>query len=428
MLNENSIIISLDIGSAKTTACAGSIDELGRIEIHDVSMVKTRGIERGVVVDIGEAAGCVEDIVKKLENKLHNCEQARLSQIKRNIKINSVFAAVSGDHILGNNVKGMLTLSNQPIEIDRKVRERVIDSAKFLSTSIDREILHALAQEFTVDGYKRIKDPIGIYGTKIGVQLHVISAGASFVTNLIKVINRAGLDVEGLGYSGLAAGYPVLNEQDKQLGVILLELGAGLVNILFFSEGNLQYTNVISIGGNDITMEISRRFGIDFAQAERLKMQYKSLSSDYIDKNSESEDKIIIKKDASNYESITRSQLADIIDEKLKELLGLAKKDLELAGIIPRAHAGVVICGGMSFLDGIIEKVEETMKLPVTLGIMRGFVSSIPGLSNIFYSAGIGLVMQTLKEQSQERPDKYVPAGVMGRVISKVKTVYEEYF
>lgn len=427
MLKTNYKAMGLDIGTAKTTLCIGSRDNLGRIEIHNAAMVKTRGMERGVITNLGELAACIEEVVKKAEQKFNVRDKTKPAR-RKNIKIHSVFATVSGEHVLGNNTKGMLNLSNRPVEISLRDRERAIDSAKFLSSSVGREILHAIDQEFMVDGYKRIKDPLGIYGTRLGVNLHIISAEASFVSNIVKAINRAGLDVEGVAYSGFVTSLSMLTDKEKQAGVILLEFGAGTVNILFFSEGSLQYTGVIPMGGNDITREIAQQLNIDMPQAEELKMQYKNINAEPRDNKEYQEEKIIVKKDSSSYESITRKQLADIVDNKLNELFKLVKKDLSLAGIISRTKCGVVICGGMSFMDGMIEKLEKTIKLKVRMGIVRGFVSGFSGSSNVFYATGIGLVMHALKEHDISGKRTFSSGDIFAKVLAKARNIYDEYF
>lgn len=427
MAKSNKKVIGLDVGSAKTTVCIGSIDSDSRIEIHSASMVKTRGVERGIITDLGEVASCIEEVVKKAENKMHAVGGAKHN--KRKItKINSVFTTISGEHILGNNTKAVLNLSNRPVEIGRRDKLRAIDSAQYLSASVDRDVLHALDQEFIVDGYKRIKNPMGIFGTRLGVNLHIISGGTSYVKDVIKAVNRAGLDVEGVAYAGFTTSLSTLTEKEKQAGVILLEMGAGCVNILFFKEGNLQYTGVIPVGGQDITKEIARQLNIDIPQAEELKLQYRNTSMHYDDDSEVSQEKIIIKKDISNYESITRKQLEDIIDKKLNELLLIIKKDLDLSGIIPRVKCGIVICGGMSFMDGIIEKLEKTLNLKVNMGIIRGFISSTPSLSNIFYSTGIGLIMHALGQKNIDNKKAFSSGNMRSRIMSKIKEVYEEYF
>jgi cell division protein FtsA len=427
MINNDAIIAGLDIGSAKTTVCLGSFDAQGQIEIINAAMVKTRGMDRGVITDLGEVAACIEEVIKKVETKMQRSEQAGNPWPKKNFKINSVWATISGEHVLGNNTKGMLNLSNRPMEISRKDMDKAIDSAKYLSSSIDREILHALAQEYVIDGYKRIKDPLGIYATRLGVNLHVLTAELAFITNVVKAINRAGLDVEQIVYSGLATSLSTITEQEKQAGIILLEIGAGTINILFFAEGSLQYTGVLPVGGQDITREISNQLGIDFAQAEELKMQYRSKCSGNDFDSNNCDDKIIIKKDAANYQSITRKELNDIIDKKLDLILGMIKKDIDLAGILSRVNCGVVVCGGMSFMDGIIERLEKITKLPVSLGIMRGFVSSSSGLSNIFYATGIGLVMYALNERDNSQGSLF-NNSFLGKIAAKIRTICEEYF
>lgn len=427
MIKNDSIITGIDIGSAKTTVCLGSFDAQGQIEIHNAAMVKTRGMERGIITDLGEVSACIEEVIKKVEIKMQRSEQIKHLS-KKNFKITSVWATISGEHVLGNNTKGMLNLSNRPVEISRKDMRKAIDSAKYLSASIDREILHAFAQEYVIDGYQRIKDPLGIYGTRLGVNSHVLTAELSFINNMIKAINRAGIDVDHLVYSGFATSLTTITEQEKQAGIILLEIGAGTINILFFSEGSLQYTSIIPVGGQDITIQISKQLGIDFAQAEELKMQYRSRCGSSGRDEENCDDKIIIRKESAAYESITRKELMDIIDKKLDSILGMIKKDIELAGILSRVNCGVVVCGGMSFMDGIIERLEKITKLPVSMGIMRGFVSSSSGLNNIFYATGIGLVMHALNELSNDNKSTLLTNSTLGKITAKIRNIYEEYF
>ncbi len=427
MAKNNNEIIALDVGSAKTTICVGSFDAQARIEIHSASMVKTRGVERGVVTDLGEVASCIEEVVKKAEHKMDSAAGSKHAK-RKGAKINAVFTTISGEHILGNNTKAVLNLSNRPVEIGRKEKMRAIDSAQYLSASVDRDVLHALDQGFIVDGNKRIKNPMGIFGTRLGVNLHIISGGSSYVKDVIKAVNRAGLDVEGVAYSGFTSSLSIITEREKQAGVILLEMGAGCVNILFFKEGNLQYTGVIPVGGHDITKEIGRQLNIDMPQAEELKLQYRNTSAHYNDNDTGHGEKIIIKKDMSIYESINRKLMEDIIDKKLNELLLIIKKDLDLAGIMPRVRSGVVICGGMSFMDGIIEKLEKALNLKVKMGIMRGFVSSSSGLSNIFYSTGIGLIMHALGQKNIDYKKTFSSGNLRSKIMAKIREVYEDYF
>ncbi|MBI4845959.1 MAG: cell division protein FtsA [Candidatus Omnitrophica bacterium] len=421
------IITGLDIGSERTRICIGGLDAAGRIEVYNAAMVKTRGLDRGIVTDVGEVAGCIQEAVAKIHGRPQNYLKGISSGEKKNIKIQSVYATIGGEHIIGNNTKGMISLSVRAAEIERRDVNRAIESAKYLTASIDRQIIHALPQDFFVDGYRKIKDPLGLFGTRLGVNLHIISSGLSFLNNMIKAINRAGLDVDGIVYSGFATSLTTLTQQEKQAGVVLLEIGAATTNILFFNEQSLQYTNVIAIGGSDITEEIARSIGIDFLQAEELKMQYKniclneSLSNDYC------EQKIIIKKGSAQYESITSKDLAAIVDKKMNEIIFLIKKDLELAGIKARAKR-VVLCGGVSFMDGVIERIEESLRLPVSLGIVRGFVSSMSGISNIFYATSIGLLMHAFSEQGEGKKKLALPQNGLEKIISCAKSIYEEYF
>lgn len=422
-------VVALDIGTAKTTACVGGYDSFGRVEIIAAAMVKTRGFERGVITDIGEVARCIEEVISKIENKVHASGfEAKRATLVRKMNINSVYLTVGGEHISGSNTSGMLNLSERPIEIRQRDMQRVKDSVQFLSMTHEREILHILVQDYLVDGSTKTRDPRGIYGVRLGVNLHLLTGSSSWIKSLINATNRAGLDVEGVVFSGLATSAAALSEQEKEMGVVLLEMGAGATNILFFKEGSLHYTKVIAKGGLDITVELAQKLGIDFYQAEQLKMQYHGSFYDKQKDTNTDEDKIIIRKNSSNYQSINRRNVVGLIEAKLGEIINTVTTDLELAGLISKANCGLVVCGGMSCMEGIIEKLEEAMRLPVRLAILRGFVSRISGISNIFYATGMGLILQLLEPRLQSHRSNITEKSFLRLVMAKMRSVYEEYF
>ncbi|MBU2062796.1 MAG: cell division protein FtsA [Candidatus Omnitrophica bacterium] len=421
------LIVGLDIGTNKSTLSTGNFNAAGQVEIMSVSTVKSKGMERGLISNLTDVAGMVEEVVRKAEEKLNSRKGAAKAFEMRKFKISSVYTTIGGEHIIGNNSRSTLNLSNRPVQINRQNISRLIDAAKFSEVSMDKEILHVLEQEFVINGSQRLKNPIGIFGKNLTLNLHVISCDSSQMNTVIKAVNRAGLDVEGVVFSGLATSSCVLSEQEKQNGVILLELGAGVSNVLFFKDGSLFYTSILPQGGSDITEKIAQHFGIDFTQAEQLKMQYRNLYSEYAQNTDE---KIIIKKSSSLYESIKKSELAAIIDGQLNCLFKAITDELNSAQILGKAKEGIVIAGGMAFMDGIIEKLEEISKTKVTLGIMRGFVSNISGISNTAYSTGVGLVMHILnkKVKNSEKSDTIIKWGILSGLITKIKSIYEDYF
>jgi len=428
MIQHTVPVIGLDIGTAKTVATVGWRHEKYGVEIVGAAMARTRGIERGVLTDANAAAATVEEVLHKVEALLRerrSRQRARDGQVAR---VPALYVAVGGDHVLGSNAKGMLTLADRPVEVTRKDMRRVIGAGEALALSRNREIVHTLPQEFIVDGHTRSRDPRGMFAGRLGVGLHIISGDGVILKSLMRTVHRAGYDVDGVIYSGIATSQAVVTPEDKQRGTVLLELGAGTVNILFFSDGSLQYSSVLASGGRDITHTLADALGIDRSQAEHLKMQYQSSGEAGSAAAAWGDDKIIIKKENAAYESISRADLARIIDAAVAELLGVIRQDLSRAGIPLRSGAGIVLAGGMTFMDGIMDMVEQALDCPVRLATMRGFVSSQHGISNLFYATSIGTVMYALSQQQEAQPE---PAGgprVVRYVAERLRQWYEDYF
>jgi len=422
MNNGSSMVLSLDIGSDRTKLCAGVPVGNDRVEICAAAMVKTKGISKSVVTNSDELTECIEALVKKLEGNKKKLKRFVYVAKNKNIKVNSIYLTIGGEHILTVNSKSALRLSERPVLVSRHDVSRLMDTAKSLQRCVNREIIHLLPQEFMVDGYKRLKDPEGVCGCMLTAKLHTISCEASFMQNLINVVNNAGISVEDVIYSGLAASFSALTKQQKHAGVILLEFGAETVDALFFKEDSLQWTSVIPFGAKDITLEIAENLSVTFMQAEQLKMQYKSMPDD-------SMYKIIVKKKSADYNTIIPQYLTAVVDKKLFEIMFFIKKELELSGILSKADAGIVISGGMSFMDGFTAKLQEFMGVMVKFGIMRGFVSNLPAAGSNFYAAGIGAVMYAI-DKNRNKPVKMSMRrrDIFRQIVGNVKDMYNDYF
>ncbi|MCM8812461.1 MAG: cell division protein FtsA [Candidatus Omnitrophica bacterium] len=414
--------VSLDIGSSKTVVCVGRSDAQGRTAIEHVSLLKTRGVSRGQVVNFVELAGCIEEALSAAEKTYAALPDAGAAGSRG--RISSVHLSLCGADFVGSNSKGAISLSARPAAITQRDVCRVVDGAIVLAGSLEREMVHVFPREYIIDGSKRVHDPVGMCGTRLGVQVHVISAGEAAVQTFVKAVNRAGYDVEGVVFSGLATGLVTLSEREKEAGVLLLECGAAHINIVFFCERTIHYMNVVPCGGEDITQALMQEFSIDHSQAEELKIRYQAVPA----RAAAEDEKIIIKKNTGQYQSISLEQVNRTADRALQAVTEALRRELTLSGILARIPGGVVLAGGMCFMDGISDRMEAALGVPVRLGMLRGVIGNNSRLYSMLYAAGIGTVRYAL--DARRRPAEAVPLrkGFFGQVLSQMRYVYDQYF
>jgi cell division protein FtsA len=370
------LIVGLDIGTTKVCAVVGEVRDR-QVEIVGIGTAPTGGgLRKSVVVNIDSTVKAIRKAVEEAET-MAGCE------------IRSVYTGVAGAHIQGQNSHGVIVVKERevtPAEVDR-----VIDSAKLMvSIPSDRAVIHTLVQEFLIDGQDGIRDPVGIHGVRLECRVHIITAAVNALNNIVKCTNRAGLEVSGITMQSLAAGEAVLTDEEKALGVALLDFGGGTTDLTIFAGNSLRYSAVIPVGGNNITNDIAVGLQTSLQNAENLKQTYGCCFNALrgLDESIE-----IPGLGGRKARTMSRRELAEIIHLRLIELLGLISKEVQKAGATNPVLAGAVISGGSSLIPGLSELVDETLFLPTRLGYPEVVGGLTDVIHNPAYATGVGLVL-----------------------------------
>lgn len=404
------LIAGLDLGSTKFCLSVGQTREDGKIEIIKSIVSKSQGVKNGVVIDLKGAAQAIEEIAAKIK-------------AEKDITVTSVFVNINGDHLTGINARNSLTLSQEAREIMKKDIANLIHSAKLLNTPVDHEIIHSIETNFWVDAKGGIKNPNGMYATKLTADLYLITALSTQVKNLTKTVNRAGLDVKGVTISAMASSKAVLTENEKDKGVILLEIGADTTQILFLHEHKIKGFDILLLGGSNITEAIANEFSIGLDEASRIKLEFNMPEPPLIN----DEEKIILEREGA-CESVSRKRLADLITAKTKEVINHLNDKLKAGKYKEQAASGIVITGGAASMDGFLEIAQGIFGIPVRLGVVRG-VRSSQRITQPFYAASVGLVKLGQELQNTNIAAQAVKeTSLLGFVKRKAYELYEEYF
>jgi cell division protein FtsA len=375
------IIVGLDIGTTKVCAVVGEVRDQ-QVDIVGVGTAPTQGgLRKGVVVNI-------ENTVRSIRRAVEEAE------IMANCAIGSVYTGVAGAHIQGHNSQGVIVIKDRevtPAEVDR-----VIESARLMvSIPSDREVIHTLVQDFIIDGQDGIKDPVGIHGMRLEVRIHIVTAAVNALNNIIKCVNRAGLEVseggKGFVLQSLAASEAILSEEEKALGVALIDFGGGTTDLAIFSGNSLRYNSVIPVGGNNLTNDIAVGLQTSLNNAEFLKKEFGSCLNALAENDETSIE--IPGLGGRQPREVPRKDLANIVDMRLKEILDLLKKDIQRAGAGNPVLAGAVITGGSAMVPGLANLVDETLLLPTRLGYPEVVGGLTDVIHNPAFATGVGLVL-----------------------------------
>jgi len=389
------IIVGLDIGTSKVSALVASLEENGNINILGLAKSSSTGLLRGSVVNIETTSRSIRDVITLVENQSGE-------------KIRSVIVGVAGDEVKGVTSKSVITTRAPSHEITKEDVRRLIEDAKNVRLPSDRIILHVLPQEFIVDGVEGIKDPIGMAGIRVEAIVHIVTAHITPIENIRRSVNRAGLEVETIVFEPLASSYSVLSSEEKEIGVALIDIGAGTTDVAVFEDGIVKYTGSLAMAGNQITDDIRKAFGIRRDQAEHLK-----ITEGYAYVNSIVQDKEITVQSFSGGKpaKITRTLLCEVIQPRVEEIFELLYKEhLKKSGFIKSlSAAGIVLTGGSALLKGIVDLAADKFQLPVRIGIPSGFSGGlVQEVQNPIYATVAGLVLH----RAEEIKKGYVPSGV----------------
>ncbi|TDX53009.1 cell division protein FtsA [Orenia marismortui] len=368
------IIAGIDVGTTKVCTIIAEINENKDPEIIGIGTSPSTGLKKGMVVDIDDTVSSIEKAVVKAERMA-------------GVELEAVFVGIAGSHISSNNSHGVVAVTGENKEITRNDIERVIEATKIISIPPEREIIHVLPREFIVDGCKDIKYPLGMSGVRLEAETHIVTGSVTSIQNLVKSVNQANLGVEGIVLQPLAASKAILSSSEKDLGVVLVDMGGGTTDIAIFKEGSIWYTSILPVGGDHVTSDIAVGMRTPMHNAERLKIQYGCASASLIDENEKIE---VLDTCGKKSRTISRKLLCDIIEPRVDEIFTLVKQEIYKAGYEGLIPAGVVVTGGGSLLNGIPELASKKLGLPVRIGVPANIDSILEYLDGSIYDIGEG--------------------------------------
>ena len=373
MARRDDLLIGLDIGTTKICAIVAERTENG-VEIVGIGTHPSHGLRKGVVVDIDSTVRSIKHAVEEAE-MMADCE------------ITSVYAGIAGGHIRGFNSHGVVAVKDGEVR-DHDIK-RVIDAAKAVAIPMDREVIHVIPQEFIIDDQDGIREPLGMHGVRLEAHVHMVTAAVTSAQNIVKCANQAGLNVCDIVLEPLASAQAVLADDERDLGVCMIDIGGGTTDIAVFSEGSIKTTAVLALGGYHLSNDIAVGLRTPFDEAERIKKKFGVASARYLS----SDDVLTVPSVGGRRpREISRKILCEIIEPRVEEILSLARQEIAKAGLDTEIPSGVVLTGGASCLDGITDLAEEIFEAPVRLGMP----TNVGGLQDVvrspMYATGVGLV------------------------------------
>ena len=405
MNNGSSLIIGLDVGTTKICTVVAEIDKATRsVRVIGLGHAPSRGLRKGVVIDMD---GAVESIVKSIED----------AEKMANVEIHSVFAGITGGHIKSFNSRGVAAIGERG-EITERDVERAVTAARAVSLPADREILHTIPQEFIIDGQNGIKEPKGMSGVRLEAEAHIITGAITATQNIIKSINRAGFEVEDIVLESLASSISVLSEDEKNSGVLLIDIGGGTTDFVVFHRGSINQSHVLAVGGDHVTNDVSIAMRVPITIAEEIKKAHGSAMEDRID----AEEEIKIPAGADRLPSrYSRRELAMVIELRMGEILSLVRRHLDRSGVRRILGSGVVLTGGACLLDGTAELAERIFNLPVRLGKPTGISGIAEALDSPLYATSAGLVQYGYRSRMEGKISRFKSKSRIVRVVDRVR-------
>ncbi len=408
MGKKSNVLVGIDIGTTKTIAIVGEAKPTG-IDIIGMGITPAKELRKGGVVNIDST---VEAIKKAVEDAEH----------MSGCRINSAYVGIAGSHIKGQNSLGIVAVKGR--EVGEDDLQRAIEASKAIAIPVDREILHTLPQNYVVDGQDGIRDPVGMSGVRLEAKVHIVTGAAASIQNVVKSVNRVGLDIEDVVLEQLAASEAILSADEKDLGVALIDIGGATTGIAIFAEGSIKHTAILPVGGNFLTSDIATGLRTPFAEAEKIKLNHGCAMTSMIPKEDVIEVPSVGGREAR---MVSRQILGRIVEPRMDEILNMALKEIVRSGYEDLLAAGIVLTGGSSLLPGINEMAEQIFDMPVR----RGCPSGVGGLSDVAnspaFAVGVGLIVYGSKNIPSE--SVYRKTGnIFGEYFKTLKKWFLEFF
>ncbi|HQZ87374.1 MAG TPA: cell division protein FtsA [Gammaproteobacteria bacterium] len=405
MSNDRNLIVGLDIGTSKVVAIVAAVNTVNGEETFDiigVGMHASQGIKKGMIVSMDAAVQSIQQAIEEAE-------------YAAGCKIHAVYTGIAGSHIRCLNSHGIVAIRGQAVTSEDV--ERVMDAAKAVLIPADQKILHVLPQAFSIDNQEGVRDPIGLSGVRLEADIHMVMGSINAAESTVACIRRCGLEVDDIILSALASSYAVLTEDEKQLGVCLIDIGAGTTDIAVFADGYLKHSAVIPVAGDLVTNDIAVALRAPTMVAEQIKIQYACALREMVDPDEMVEIPTIGDR---SQKQILRMQLAEVVEPRFEELFSLVQAELCQLGLENALGAGVVITGGSAHMKGIVELAEAVFQLPVKCGAPRNISGLLDVVQNPVYATAVGLLEYGYQAAKQQRAEQFASQGFK-RVFGRVK-------
>ena len=399
------LVVGLDIGTTKICCIVGEAKD-GGLDVIGIGQHPSRGLRKGVVINIESTVASIKRAVEEAE-LMAGCE------------IGAVYAGIAGGHIRGFNSQGVVAVKDK--EVRPSDVARVIDAARAINIPQDREIIHVLPQEFIIDEQDGIKEPLGMSGVRLEAKVHIVTAAVSSAQNIIKCCARVGLTVADIVLEPLASAEAVLAEEEKELGVALVDVGGGTTDLAIFASGAIQHTSVIPLGGNLLTNDIAVGLRTPMQEAERIKIQYGSAQVQMLERDETIE---VPSVGGRAPRVLSRRILCEIIEPRVEELFQLVHREIQKAGQEDLLASGVVLTGGSTQLAGMPELAEEVLGLPVRRGSPRNVGGLIDVVKSPAYATAVGLLHYGLKQAKEGRPFSVDASTIKERLVGFFKELF----
>ncbi len=408
-------ITGLDIGTTKVCAVIGMPTEDAEIEILGVGKAPSTGLKKGNVINIDSTA---EAILAAIEE----------AEIQSGVEVESVYTGVAGHHIQGENSSGVVAITSKDREITQKEVERVIELAQAVKLPYEREILHVIPYDFTVDNQHGIKDPAGMMGVRLETAVHIVTGSVSSAQNLIRSVNKAGFNVKELVLEPLASSEACLLEDEKEVGSIIIDIGGGTTDILVYIDGSVRYTSVLPIGGNNVTHDISIGLKTPESTSEFLKTNYGCALNSLINSAENIEVPSVGERKARR---IPRHFLCEIIEPRMEEIFYLIYEKIKKSSLLDQIAGGIILTGGGSLLPGTAEIAERIFELPVRMGYPRRIKNLVELVQSPIYTTSVGLALYGLREEMYESEEFIYESeeeGFFSRLKKKFSSFTKDFF
>ncbi len=407
------IVVGLDIGTSKIAAIIGNTwqGDTEKIEIIGVGHAPSNGLRKGIVVDVDLTTAAIRQSIADAE-------------LMAGIEIGSVFAGIAGGHITGQTSQATIAVAGAGHEITQVDVDRAISVAEAVSIPAEREVLHVIPQGFIVDNQDGIKDPVGMSGIRLDAYVHIVTGAVASALNLVKSINNAGITVENIVLEPIASADAVLSNEEREIGVVLADMGGGTTDIVVYKDGALHHTSVLALGGDHVTNDIATVLRMTPQEAERLKLHRGCACVDLVDQR----DTIPISRvgGARRPSFLQVRDFAEIIQYRMEEILSLIHQEI-IKSHVP-VPAGVVLTGGTALFDGLLELAERTIPYPIRIGYPRPLKGLTDRVNSPIYATGVGLVIYGAMKRYSEPHRTFIKGNLFDQILKRMKDWFRDYF